>query len=290
MLVCNVSLRPPRAGIAAEIVEVGAALDAATTGNVVFATLVDDPASVGDLVDAYLGEIMLEAASAGDTADASIPAVLDAAIAETTTAASTEDATMAAPYTTWDPATVSVTTLSGGNLVATNTSAVSTGGAQGVVASGKATGKYYYEITITTLTGGGNYGVGVGTTTSTYVNLASNATTGAILFRSGNLYVNGSGPVASFGARSAGDVIGIAVDLINGKVWHRVAPSGNWNANASYDPATNTGGFTLPAGTYVPFWTNGGSGGATGNVATANFGASAFSGAVPSGFTSGWPT
>jgi hypothetical protein len=39
----------------------------------------------------------------------------------------------------------------------------------------------------------------------------------------------------------------------------------------------------------VPFVTFGGSPGSANNVITANFGASAFSGAVPSGFTSGWP-
>src|SRR6185436_603959 len=107
MLVCNVSLRPPRAGIAADILEAIEATDATASGQVVFATLVDDPASVGDLVDAYLGEIMLEAASAADAADGYIPAVLNAAIAEATSAASAEDATMAAPYTTFDPTTVS---------------------------------------------------------------------------------------------------------------------------------------------------------------------------------------
>ena len=72
MLVCNVSLRPPRAAIAADVAEAATAADATATGNVVFATLVDDPASVGDIVDAYLGEIMLEAASADAAADAGL--------------------------------------------------------------------------------------------------------------------------------------------------------------------------------------------------------------------------
>ena len=69
MLVCNVSLRPVRSKIAADIAEVTAAIDATTTGNIEFATLVDDPASVGEFVDAYLGEIMVEAASAADVLD-----------------------------------------------------------------------------------------------------------------------------------------------------------------------------------------------------------------------------
>src|SRR4051794_11926960 len=82
MLICNVSLRPPRRAISSEISEAAAAADATATGNVVFATLVDDPASVGDIVDAYLGEIMLEAASADTVADAGLVyvATIDEAI------------------------------------------------------------------------------------------------------------------------------------------------------------------------------------------------------------------
>jgi hypothetical protein len=91
MLICNVSLRPPRAGIMADIAEAIDATDATAIGQIVFATLVDDPASVGDTVDAYLGEIMVEAASAADTWSGSIPAVftvdvLEAASADATTA------------------------------------------------------------------------------------------------------------------------------------------------------------------------------------------------------------
>jgi hypothetical protein len=64
MLVCNVSQLRRRAAIAADVAETTTALDAPGTGNVVFATLVDDPASVREQVDAYLGQIMREAANA----------------------------------------------------------------------------------------------------------------------------------------------------------------------------------------------------------------------------------
>jgi hypothetical protein len=92
MLVCNVSLRPPRGAIAAAIAEAGVASDASTTGNVVFATLVDDPASVNATVDAYLGEIMIEAASAADAVSAG--SVFVAAVDEAVTAADTQDGTV----------------------------------------------------------------------------------------------------------------------------------------------------------------------------------------------------
>lgn len=70
MLVCSVSLRPPRSAIAVSVSEITTAVDAAATGNIVFATLIDDPASVADHVDSFLGEIMLEAASAADSPSA----------------------------------------------------------------------------------------------------------------------------------------------------------------------------------------------------------------------------
>lgn len=97
MLVCNVSLRPPRAAIAAELVEIGAAVDTLGSGQVVFATLVDDPASVREIVDAYLGEIMLEAASAADAADAGL--VYVGGVDETTTAIAAQDGVVPGIYT-----------------------------------------------------------------------------------------------------------------------------------------------------------------------------------------------
>ena len=90
MLVTNVSLRPPRAGIAANILEAIEATDATATGQLVLATLVDDPANVGDLVDAYFGEIMLEAASASDVVDGGL--TYDAAVDEAATVAEVLDA------------------------------------------------------------------------------------------------------------------------------------------------------------------------------------------------------
>jgi hypothetical protein len=95
MLVCNVSQSRRRASIAADVAETAEASDAATTGNVVFATLVDDPASVRDSVDAYLGEIMVEAAAANDTIDAGM--FYAVAVVEETTAADTSSASTYVP-------------------------------------------------------------------------------------------------------------------------------------------------------------------------------------------------
>lgn len=90
MLVCHVSSRPLRRIVDASIDEILTAVDAATTGNVIFATLVDDPASVNDIVDAFVGDIMLEAASATDTFNAG--GVYGAGIDDGANAADTPDA------------------------------------------------------------------------------------------------------------------------------------------------------------------------------------------------------
>jgi hypothetical protein len=190
-------------------------------------------------------------------------------------------------YVTWDVATASNITFSGGNLVTTSAGGGSDHGAHVAAASGKTSGKYYFEVTVTTYAGGADSGMGIGTPTSTYAGIGGSATVGDLVYIvSGGVWANGSNIGAiGFGNISAGKVVGIAVDMDNRKIWFRLAPSGNWNSNAAYDPVANIGGVTIPSGTMVPFCVFN----ASGNVFTANFGASSFSGAVPSGFTAGWP-
>jgi|SRR5580765_939846 len=290
MLVCSVSLRPQRHTVAAEILEAAAALDDPALGAIL-ATLTDDPGNAIDRLDAFLGANIVEAASATVTLNA-VSAHPSVVLEEISAAVATHDATTTAATTwaTWDPATVSSVTLSGGNLIATNTGKAPTNqGASVGAADAKTAGKYYFEATFITITGGGNLGVGVGTTASTYSGLGNSATTGDNGLGSGAIWANGANTGISVGAYSNAQIAGVAVDLGARKIWFRHSPSGNWNNNASYNPATNTGGITIPAGTMVPFVTFGGSGGAANNVVAANFGNAAFSGAVPSGFTAGWP-
>lgn len=189
---------------------------------------------------------------------------------------------------TWDPVTATAT-LSGGNLVVTSNSS-SIQGAHVAGTSGKTSGKYYFEITLTTKIGGGSSGFGIGTPTSTYASMGSNATTGDALYLTGPIYVNGSNTLTlNPTGLTAGRVIGIAVDLDNRTIWFRewANVGGSWNqfTGSGKDPATNVGGLTIPAGTMVPWCMSN----STGNVYTANFGDSGFTGAVPAGFAAGWP-
>jgi hypothetical protein len=115
MLVCSVSQLARRAAIAADIAEAASAVDAAATG-IVFAALADNPASASDHLDAFLGQIMLEAASAAATVNAglvysvrvdeavtatalasgAVPGIQTGAVAEAASAADAPDASKVA--------------------------------------------------------------------------------------------------------------------------------------------------------------------------------------------------
>jgi hypothetical protein len=277
VLICSISQLARRAAIAAEIAEASTALDAPGTGNVVFATLVDDPASVGETVDAYLGEIMLEAASATDTL--SVPASYDTDVAEAASAIDVQSASAAAVPTTFNPSDLANVTLTNANLTATAPAAV--GGVRGT--NSHTSGKYYWEYKIV---GIASNGMSEGIALASASLSAGSSTGAAMVSRTGSVSINGSGLGALLGTRAVNDVIGVAVDFSAALIWFRVAPSGNWNGSGTADPATGAGGLSISAlsGALYPVFLNA----QAGDAVTANFGASGFTGSVPSGFTSGF--
>ena len=105
----------------------------------------------------------------------------------------------------------------------------------------------------------------------------------------GHIYLAGVPAGPTLGARANGDIIGVALDLVNQLIWFRVAPSGNWNGSGTANPATGVGGVSLQsiAGVGVPLYPYAYLQG-SGQAYTANFGDSAFTGAVPASFTSGF--
>jgi hypothetical protein len=171
-------------------------------------------------------------------------------------------------------------TLSNGNLTATSSS----GGGAGVRAiAGATSGKYYFEITVTTFSFG--Y-VGI---LNAGASLSTGNTTGGVAVNSGRVVsVNNTTTGTNIGSSS--NTIGIAVDLANSLIWFRDGAVGSWNAisGTANNPATGTGGisFSAIAGSamrpaFISAFTSG-------QVVTANLGGSSFLGAVPSGF-SAWP-
>jgi hypothetical protein len=197
------------------------------------------------------------------------------------------------PLTTWDSGTVSNVTLSNGNLTATHSNTTDNSGARST--AGKNGGKLYFEVAATDLDGNAD-AIGIITAAGTFTNFVTNGTNCAAVYRNtGNIFTNNANSGRTLGALVDGDVIGVAVDLDNDKVWFRKAPSGLWNGQAigSQDPAANIGGASISSfssTTMAPAIGFGGPSTQAGDNMTANFGATAFVGAVPTGFTAGWPT
>ena len=174
--------------------------------------------------------------------------------------------------------------LSGGNLVATsgqaNNDIIRADGAQGK-------GKLYFEITWTGAARNG-CGVGLAQKSAAIASVYSNVTGGVGYFSgSGFIYINGSYSGISYPTWNGSSTLTIcvAIDFENDRAWFR-QNNGNWNNNASNDPATNVGGIDISSislnaalAPFVSFQ------GATGQIATANFGGSAFSYTAPSGFS-----
>ena len=195
---------------------------------------------------------------------------------------------MATVPPTFDSATLSNVTLSANKLTASHSN-TSVGGAR--VDAVKTSKKRYIEYQFTTVTGEST-GVGVLQADGTYADFFVGQ-------KSGSVYAGFGGPIFGNSAFSGkaiggivdGDWIGAAIDEDNFNIWFKnITQAGTWNGDGS-DPATNTGGVsisdmaTLGCAPAIDF---GGTGtGATESI-LANFGASAFQGAVPSGFTAGW--
>ena len=186
--------------------------------------------------------------------------------------------------TTWSPSDKTAgITLSGGNLVATVAGfAVNSLRA----AHTQTSGKYYWEITcnpyLLSL-------IGMAPSTRAHPFSLQTAAGACGLDTDGGIYVNNAGALV-IGDIPNGAVVGIAVDLDAHLIWFRKTAAGNWNNSGTANPATGVGGVSIPG--------LGGSVAASpafssqidADKVTANFGDSAFAGAVPSGFTSGFPT
>jgi hypothetical protein len=190
--------------------------------------------------------------------------------------------------TTWNPSDKSATiTLSGtNNLIATCTSgAIST-----VRAIDKQiTGKFYWEITATTVVTAHTYGAYSGS-----ASLSAGFATGGGgsagtcgVGQTGNILVDGTNTLINIGSFTSGAVICIAFDVGARLAWFRLGAAGNWNGSASANPATGTGGIANTLGDGIPLYPAISLIG-NGSVSTANFGDTAFTGTVPSGFTSGF--
>lgn len=177
---------------------------------------------------------------------------------------------------TWNPSDkASQITLSDGNLTTTanfgdNCLARAT--------SYKSSGKWYWEITTTTLADGTESEIGIGTSAiviNDYPRIGSSAYGWSWQC---NGYYGHNGSFVSAGTSfTDGDIIQIALDLDSGKLWF--GKNGTWNGSGN--PATGANPvYTGVSGNIFPMIDLYNS-----NAWTANFGASAFSYTEPEGFS-----
>jgi hypothetical protein len=188
--------------------------------------------------------------------------------------------------TTWNPADVTGVVLSNGNLTATVPSTA--GGVRGI--DKQLSGKFYFEYTLNTNGSTWDFGAGIATggAARSYGSGGGNAASITVDRGNGFLWNGTTSTGIGFGAIPTGGVLCCAVDFTNGLIWFRSGAAGNWNNNAANNPATAVGGvnFLSPGFAWYPF--AGFSGVASGQNVIANFGDTAFAGAVPAGFTSGF--
>lgn len=198
-------------------------------------------------------------------------------------------------FTTWNANDKDAITLTGSNLIAAGSST----GDHGVRATDiKYAGKWYFEITAGATFAGGDSGFGVASPGLNFTSITdrrplvagSAGAGGGFLFRSGSVFVNGSsaGSVVGIGTTNT---FGVTVNLDSSPPvigFKRLnGGGGNWNNNGANDP--DVGAFDISTvarlGVFPCFLSGG-----LGDIVTANFGASGFVGAVPTGYTSGWTT
>ena len=174
---------------------------------------------------------------------------------------------------TWNPNDKGSTiTLSNGNL----TVSASSSGDDSVRATiSKCSGKWYWEERVDDSSG--DQIVGIGTSSASLNSLCGYDAYGYGYHRLGYKYHNGS--YTSYGASwtSEGDIIGVALDLDNGKLWF--AKNGVWQESG--DPAAGTNeAFSGISGTFFPMASVHG----TGDTRTARFIAGDQTYSPPSGF------
>lgn len=149
-------------------------------------------------------------------------------------------------------------------------------------------GKYYWEITVTT-TDITNVAVGFGcsvcdTSDGTW---CGSTTEGLAWFGpNGAILNNNSSPLATWATYTSGQRLCIALDITNKLIWGRVG-SGNWNNSSTANPATGVGGYNWGAltdlGTESP-WSPGASLNSNGDTAVGYFDSGSWNFTAPAGF------
>jgi hypothetical protein len=175
-------------------------------------------------------------------------------------------------------------TLSGGNLTATTTDA---NGGVAFSSDFKNSGLYYFEATLTAMGANGNLAIGVANSSySAYTSNAAHTISCFPEFNNGAISLDTSNQAYSIGAAVNGDTLCVAINFTAGRIYFRKNATGLWSNSG--DPVAGTGG-TLLGSNFTSVAPVVNLGNSSGEIITFNFGNSAFVGAVPTGYTAGWP-
>ncbi len=174
-------------------------------------------------------------------------------------------------YATWNPSDKHADiTLSGGNLVATN----SVGGAWRSARStiSKSSGKWYWECTATVFNGADASAYGaVGNSTASLASYLGSDTNGKMYYSGGSYYYNAAESSTAPAPYVQGDVIGVALDADTGNVEFFLN-----NVSQGVESSAVTGPYFAGTSIYR-----------LADAVTANFGATALTYSPPSGYNAG---
>jgi len=174
-------------------------------------------------------------------------------------------------YCTWNPLSNGAGTISDGNLRFAGTNAGYTRGNSTIAVS---SGKWYFEVTLTTASSDTNIGIGQGFFTSQFP--GQDALSYVQVLEAGQKQTSGN-KLAYGTSLTSGDVFMCAFDLDNNKIFF--GKNGTWFDSS--DPAAGTSpAYSLTSGTYCPVARPYSSSAVT----DANFGQRPFAYTAPSGF------
>lgn len=184
-------------------------------------------------------------------------------------------AVAAATTTTWDPAQKAASiTLSNGNLTATQASG-GWNGTKGLSSLAKASGKWYFEVTVVSNTSNLII-VGVANSGASLTAFCGSDVNGWGYYAGTGQIYTGGGNFPGGSTFTNGDVIGVCIDATLKRAWF----AKNNTYILSGAPATNTNpSFTGLTGSLMPMISINSAG-----SVVANFGAVAFTYTPPSGF------
>ena len=112
----------------------------------------------------------------------------------------------------------------------------------------KSAGKWYWEI-VATGSDATKLGLGIANRQVPHWGAYLGEYNSSIAYYGGGSALYNGGVVGTWASFTSGARVCFALDKDNNKLWARVGTSGNWNnvAIGSSNPATNTGGYTLPS-------------------------------------------